>query len=131
MTQTIVVLVVEDMPRFHQQIQKKLLDSGLVQEVIVAESIIEATGAFDGSKSRLTAVLMDACIEKDKPDTLELTQYIRANFTGVIVAMSRDPGYRREQMRAGCNHQSPKHEVAEYLLKYLGTRIDMPAPSSI
>ena len=119
MPNQVVVLVVEDEERVHQYLMKELLDSGFVQEVVVADRLSEAVSAFEKIKDTLGAVLMDACLMDDCPDTLELTRHIRANFGGVIVAMSRDPGYRQMQVVAGCNHQCSKYEAAGYLLKIL------------
>ena len=114
------VLIVEDMPRFWHPLKSQLVRSGLFSKVRVAQNIPEAEYRFETLKP-LTAVLMDACLSGDDPDTLDLIRKMRETYGGIIIAMSRAPEYRRMQIDAGCSHESEKESAATCLLKLLSS----------
>jgi hypothetical protein len=62
---------------------------------------------------------MDACLAGEKPDTLDLTRKMRETYDGIIIAMSRDTSFRRQQLQAGCSHESSKENAAAYLISLM------------
>lgn len=116
------VLIVEDQPDYWRMIRRDLLQSGLFSSVEVARSLFEAEKLFKDAEEPFTAILMDACLCGEKPDTLELSSEMRRKFYGPIVAMSRDSQFRRIQMQHGCDLEAEKETAASVLIKYLTER---------
>ncbi len=114
------ILIVEDLPRFWRPLKTELRASGLFSKVTVAQSVPEAEFRFQNLES-VSAVLMDACLSGEKPDTLELTRELRETYAydGIIIAMSRDSSFRGLQLQAGCSHESTKEDAAAYLMTLL------------
>lgn len=109
------VLIVEDQRECWRPLKAELLTSGLFARVLIAQNISEAESRLENLGS-LAAVLMDACLRGDEPDTLDLTREMRETYDGIIIAMSRDPAYRQRQLHAGCSHETSKENAAAYLI---------------
>lgn len=110
------VLVVEDDPERRAQYAARC---GGQIELMMAETIEKAEELFAANPD-LAAIVMDACVPGDEPTTVPLVGKFRKTFTGPIIAASSEPDFRRELMRAGCSHESPKYELPEKLREVLG-----------
>lgn len=87
-------------------------------DVLRALTVEETTRLFDENPD-VAAIGMDACLESDRPDTLELTRDIRARYAGPIIAISGDPEFRRLQRSAGCSHDGDKAAFPTTVLSIL------------
>src|SRR3990167_9663157 len=105
------VLLVEDLEMFHDYAKKSL--EGKV-EIISALTVEDGRRLFDLNPD-VAAIVMDACVPGDYPTTPPLVAEIRSkNFTGPIIAISSDAGFRQKLLSAGCSHEcSDKWAVAE------------------
>jgi hypothetical protein len=110
------VLIVEDEKRWHDDWRRKL-DGKVV--LVSTFSIQEAEEQFVANPD-IVAIVMDACVPGDEPTTEPLVQKFRATFTGPMIAASGAWDYRKDLMRAGCDHESPKYELPQKLLAVLG-----------
>lgn len=80
--------------------------------VHTAFTVKDAESLFLLHRNSLGAVVVDACVPGNTPNTIPLVRYMRAaGFEGPIIATSGDPDFQEELMRAGCSHQSGKAEV--------------------
>ena len=89
-------------------------------EILIATNLAEADVLFSANKDRLFAVVMDGCLGHQRPNTVELTRYIRRQAPGLpIVAYSSDPRINALLRTAGCQHEIEKDplELQRLLLK--------------
>jgi len=113
------VLIVEDRQEFWRPLRAELGTSGLFDQVAIAQNLVEAELWFEALECP-AAVLMDACLSGEKPDTLDLTRKMREAYGNlIIIAMSRDTSFRRQQLQAGCSHESSKENAARYLINLM------------
>lgn len=87
--------------------------------LLQATTLEEAERLF-GENPDLDAILMDACLQSDEPNTIDLTRRIRQSFSGPMIACSGSPFFLEELMQAGCSHRSTKDDAAKLLLQLLG-----------
>ena len=110
------VLVVEDNQEWSSLIRRGLGDKVLVVQAFTME---EAEAVFERHPD-LAVILMDACVPGDKPNTMGLVRKMRKTFKGPIVAISNYDKYREELMRAGCDYEAEKDDVAKKVLELVG-----------
>ncbi len=110
------VLIVEDKD-YIQARWRQALDGRV--EVVSAFSIKEAMDKF-ATNPDVVAIVMDACVPGEEPTTPPLVTKFRETFKGPMIAASAAPWYRKELMRAGCDHESQKDDVPQKLLEILG-----------
>ena len=110
------VLVVEDEEYMHE-IWRWELDGKVV--LLSAVSVAEAEEQFTANPD-IVAIVMDACVPGSLPNTLPLVRKFRETFKGPIIAISSNKSYRRQLVRAGCDHESTKNFLPQKLLEILG-----------
>lgn len=110
------VLFVEDRA-WQQKDWLEALDGKV--EIISALSIAEAEEKFTANTD-IAAIVMDACVPGDEPNTIPLVKKFRETFTGPMIATSSYFGYRQMLVRAGCDHDCAKYKVPEKLCEILG-----------
>lgn len=111
----LIVLVVDDSLNIHRKIKEALSDPRIVVEsAYYHEMAMEIVNRGD-----CDIIFMDACLDGDRPDTLELTEEIRKITDIPIVAMSSVKEYRDEQLKHGCNHQIDKDVISTLVNKSL------------
>ena len=98
-----------------------IIKQGLEGRVLVIQAftIKEAEAAFKEHPD-LAAILMDACVPGDKPNTMRLVEEMRKTFTGPIIAISSVADYRKELMEVGCDYEAEKTEAAQKVLGLVG-----------
>ena len=62
----------------------------------------------------------DACVPGGEPNTPPLVQEFRRTFAGPMIAISSFSFYRRELIRAGCDHECEKDSLPKKLVEVLG-----------
>lgn len=121
----LVVLVVED-ERWRSRRYREILEVyGL--EVYCAGTVEQAEAHYRKYKERIKAIIMDACVPGDEPNTLELVREIVADWkargiAGIMVAASGIDQYRELLVEAGCTHNVPKDRAAQTVLNLLAAR---------
>jgi len=110
------VLVVEDQDYLHDKWHREL--NGKVV-IVSALSIKEAEEQFAANPD-IAAIVMDACVPGDSPNTPLLVRKFRRTFTGPMIAISSMSNYRAELVDAGCDHESTKDLLSQKLLEVLG-----------
>ena len=110
------VLIVEDRRSLHSAWRVEL--AGKV-EVLSAYTIEEARELFDANRDDIAAIVLDACVPGDDPNTLPLAQEFGKVFGGPMIAISGDEFYRTLLMSAGCNHESEKNELSKKICEVL------------
>ncbi len=113
------VLIVEDMEEFHVLWKGYLNDFSSEIVLLSAFSIEEAEELFSAN-SDIDAIVMDACVPGDEPNTQPLVRKFRKTFAGPIIASSSVEEYRKELIKAGCDYESEsKATLPEKLLEIL------------
>jgi DNA-binding NarL/FixJ family response regulator len=110
------VLIVEDQTWVHNHYHRKLDDK---VSVISAFSIEEAETLFAANPD-IAAIVLDACVPGNRPNTPPLARKFRSVFAGPMIATSSDKGYRQDLVAAGCDSESLKENLPEKLLQVLG-----------
>ena len=110
------VLVIEDQVWQQDRWRDELGDR---VEVLSASSIEEAEKLFS-SNPDLAAIVVDACVPGNHPNTPPLVRKFRSTFVGPMIAVSTLESYRSQLVTAGCNHQSTKKLLPQTLLQILG-----------
>ncbi len=110
------VLIVED-NRGVQNGYRALLEDRL--EVVSALTRKEALDAFKANPD-FAAIVMDACLEGNKPDTFGLISIFRRTFKGPMIAASSEDKYCDQLVEAGCDHKSTKENLPHKLYEILG-----------
>lgn len=110
------VLVVDDDKMWSGIIRRRLDGKVLVVQAFTTE---EAEAIFKQDPD-FAVILMDACVDGDMPDTMWLVRKMRETFKGPIIAISSSSDYRKELIRAGCDHESKKDEAAKKVLELVG-----------
>jgi len=88
-------------------------------EVIQAFTIDEARTLF-AEHNDILAIGMDGCVPPGNHlNTEPLIRDFRKTFSGPIVAMSSDPDYQKNQLRAGCSHKCEKFDLIEFVSKLI------------
>ncbi|MES2623409.1 MAG: hypothetical protein V4576_03305 [Patescibacteria group bacterium] len=114
------VLIVDDeeRPRKHHRLILEEDLPGMV-ETLTAATLEEANRLFDENKDDLILVVMDACLEGSRPDTLPLVHRMRKEgFKGKIIANSSMPEYQQTLLNAGCDQASSgKNELEDDIVE--------------
>ena len=110
------VLVVEDDQHWSGIIRRGFGDKVLVVQAFTVE---EAETVFQENPD-LAAILMDACVPGDDPNTMWLVKKMRKTFTGPIIAISSNTDYRKELIQSGCDHEAEKDQVVQKVLELVG-----------
>lgn len=111
-----VVLVVEDSLRWGEAYGRELES---VCQVVVATDQRDAQAAFEQHLDRLAAIVMDACVPGEVPNTQDLTAMFRARFAGPIVAASSNPMYSMDLLNYGASEWTTKALVPRHVLRLL------------
>ena len=110
------VLIVEDEQNryydWHRELENKVV-------LIFASSFEEAEKQFTANPD-IAAIVMDACVPGDWPNTPPLVRKIRETFMGPMIAISSYEKYREELLQAGCDHESTKDGMPAKVLEVLG-----------
>ncbi|HLD07191.1 MAG TPA: hypothetical protein VJC16_06720 [Candidatus Nanoarchaeia archaeon] len=112
------VLIVEDDEEWQLLWEESLSDQDEIQ-IIHAFSIPEAEEQFEQNPG-ISAVVMDACVPGDEPNTVPLVQKMRKSFSGPMIAASSAKKCRDKLVAAGCSHQADKCDIPQKLLQVLG-----------
>jgi hypothetical protein len=110
------VLAIEDDWHYHDYWKEKLGDK---VELISAFSIEEAEEKFAANPD-VAAIVVNACVRSDEPNTPPLVRKFRATFTGPMFAVSCLSAYKKKLMLAGCDYQSGRGDLPEILGRVLG-----------
>ncbi len=118
------VLLVEDDEDI-QKMWKEMWEFSLAEETrkteivfISAFSLKEAEKKFF-TEAGWTAVVIDACVRDNQPNTPPLVKKIRTTFNGPIIAVSGNSDYQNLLMAAGCSHKCDKTDLPNFLIKVL------------
>ena len=94
------VLVVDDQPTIFTNLNYRY--DG--QAVFLSASTEEEARRLFADNPDIELIIMDACLDGPKPDTIGLVQYFRREgFEGLIIAVSSDSRYLEGLQEAGCN----------------------------
>lgn len=110
------VLVVDNMDWVHRKFARELGEKVALLKALTLE---EGEKLF-GANPDICAIVMDACVPGDEPNSQWLVREIRKTFKGPIIAISSMASYREELLRAGCDHESEKDGLSKKLLEVLG-----------
>jgi len=88
-------------------------------EVISAFSRVEAEQTFRDNPD-ISAIVMDACVPGNSPNTAVLVREFRETFNGPIIATSSEAPYRQLLIRAGCDYECKKDDVPAKICEVLG-----------
>lgn len=110
------VLIVDD-EEFWQDYWRKELGEKVV--MVSARTIKEAEEQFAANPD-IVAIVMDACVPGDRPNTPPLVRKFRETFSGPMIAISSSWNNRDELVEAGCDHTSAKNPLPRKLLEVLG-----------
>ena len=102
-----VILIVEKDPLI-QNLWKIQLGE---YKVIQALSIPEAEEKFLLHRNEITMVIMTARLGSKKINTVSLTEHIRKNFDGFMIATSSRESYRQMLVRAGCDRECERFDI--------------------
>jgi hypothetical protein len=92
--------------------------------VFSAKTLSETKRLYDENKDELDAIIMDACLEGDTPDTLLIVEHmIASGFKNPIIATSCDIHFSEMLMQSGATHISEKYQAVELLLELLDIHI--------
>lgn len=110
------VLVVEDCVDYYEIWEKRLSPK---VKLFFAPSIREAETQFANNPDGFDAIVMDACVPGDTPNTLELVREFRKTFEGPMLANSNSLDYQAQLLEAGCDYSSVrvKRDMPEDLLE--------------
>ncbi|MDP2668341.1 MAG: response regulator [bacterium] len=115
------VLVVEDKERYQYGWADAL---GEKIEVLHAFTIEEGRRLFDANPD-IDAVVMDACVPGNEPNSIPLVKYIRKSFKGPVIAASTEKIFRERLIEAGCNFESEKDRVPAIVNEVLALRFQI------
>ncbi|MEK7662172.1 MAG: response regulator [Patescibacteria group bacterium] len=87
--------------------------------LLVAKTEAEAEKLFKDNVSGLDLIGMDACLSGKTPDTLMLTQRIRADWRGPIITTSSDPSFNKKLMQCGASYACEKSDFPEIAISVL------------
>ena len=73
---------------------------------------------FDANPD-IVAIVVDACVPGEVPNTGPLVREFRKKFTGPIIAASSVKKYRHHLRRAGCDYVSTKSDLPQMLREVL------------
>ena len=110
------VLIIEDDKTKYVEWEKQFENK---VKLIFANSISEAENQFT-SNPTLDAIVVDACVPGDTPNTTPLVRKFRQTFTGPMIAISSLASYRRLLVEAGCDHESTKDTMPAKVINILG-----------
>ncbi|MBI4156033.1 MAG: response regulator [Candidatus Zambryskibacteria bacterium] len=110
------VLIVEDDSDW-QSIWKRKLEGKI--QTITASSVEEGERLFNENPD-VDAIVMDACLSGEEPDTPPLVTKIRQTFNGPMIAASGSSTFRQCLKSYGCDYESKKHNVSDKVLEILG-----------
>jgi CheY-like chemotaxis protein len=112
-----IVLIVED-DSLLQETYADLLGNHI--QLYAAFTIEDALSYFDLHQHTLVAIVVDACVPGNTPNTLPVVRHIReSGFAAPIMATSSNPDYREQLVAAGCSHSCEKKDVAKVLMQIL------------
>lgn len=113
------VLVVEDRYDKFEMINVWLDDK---VRVLHAPNLSSAERLFDENQKDIDLVIMDACVDGEKPDTMPLIrQMIATGFNGAIIANSSCFYFNDILIEAGATHKTLKKlEAGTLALQLLG-----------
>lgn len=117
LNQSPLVLIVDD----DEKIQR-LFEESLAEKVIIlpATFVELALNMFKDWQSKIDAIVIDACVPGNEPNTQPLVKKFREKgFLGPIIGTSSCEEYRQELMQCGCSHQAEKDKVPALLLELL------------
>ena len=101
------VLIIEDKEEWQEKYRRGLPS---VVEIVGATNLKDANVAIAQLATGIAtfdAIVVDACLRGDDPDTLHLVERLRAiGFTGPIIAGSNSEYYNSVLMHAGCTHEA-------------------------
>ncbi len=106
------ILVVEDFQLIHTNVRDRFEGRA---NILSAYTVSEAEMLFSEYGSSIDAIVMDACVPGDEPNTIELVREMRRTFTGPMIAISGMQEYLDDLVKAGCNKVSSKSEVGKVL----------------
>ena len=108
------ILIIED----NEQIQElcKMMLKGTGVKILQAITIKEANEVFMKHKDEIDIIYVDGCVPGNQINTVELTQNLRANFHGKMIAISSLDDYNVELLKAGCNHAVEKSGIPFHTL---------------
>lgn len=111
------VLIIEDDEDCQENYNYWFTKNGVLP--ISAFSISEAKEQF-AAHSDIAAIVVDACVPGNEPNTAPLVRKFRETFSGPMIAVSSKGEFRRQLMEAGCNYESLKEDLHNKLFEVLG-----------
>lgn len=115
------VLIVED----KEEVQARYKGYLPELEIVSALTIPDALQAFEDNPN-FDAIVMDACVPGDTPNTISLVMHFRDTYEGPMIAASSEESYRIRLMKAGCDHESNKDDLPQNLLQVLSDKRRLP-----
>lgn len=116
------VLLVED-DKAMQEMWKAMWDmltKGKQKVVLISAFSLEEAEEKFFAETGLTAIVMDACVPGNQPNSPPLVEKIRSVFAGPIIAVSGNPDCQTLLMAAGCSHCCEKIDLPDTLIRVLG-----------
>lgn len=101
--------------------EKPMLKKALSNKVKVIRALCieEAKKKFAANRN-IVAIVMDACVPGNLPNTQPLVKKLREKFTGPMIAASSAPEFSQALVDAGCSHKCDKDFVPDMVRKILG-----------
>jgi len=112
------VLIIEDDKVVALTQRHCLEDEGV--EVLWANTIETARQILKERAKEISLIILDACLQSDKPNSMVLIPEARNNgFNGIIIASSGNDEYSQTLLRAGANYKSDKVDTPKMALLVL------------
>lgn len=116
MSELLTVLIIEDeeliQKMFAAQLRGKL-------NLIMASTQDEARELFESHHQRIWAIVLNACVAGQEINTIELAQWLRSNFKGLMIGTSGVPLFQDQLVNAGCDLGCDHSDLAKLLLTEL------------
>ena len=116
MSELLTVLIIEDdelmQKMFAAQLRGKL-------NLIMASTQDEARELFESHRQQIWAIVLNASIPGQEINTIELAQWLRSQFKGLMIGTSAVPVFQCQLVDAGCDYGCNHSELAKLLLAEL------------
>lgn len=103
------ILIIEDSESWGELFS---MDLAADFEIELATTQESARQLVEAHKGELAAVVMDACVPGDNPNTQYLTEWVRSQFAGPIIAASSSKKWAQNLTEHGASHFCEKTELA-------------------
>jgi len=110
------VLIIDDLPMIHGMISYELAWKNVI--CISASTKVQAQELF-ALHEDIDLIVIDACLEGEQPDSMDLVVMLRELYKGPMLAISQIADYNNILMHYGCNHQAKKADVSKAIINIL------------